>query len=278
MTDWRKLLFGEFSVKRLLSSLITIPIALYIGLGVYAYFFSDSVIFQPQPSSFRDDDSIIKLITPNGEKISAKFFKNATADFTILYSHGNADDINVLSPYFQELSNEGFNVFAYEYRGYGKSEGKPSEQNAYEDAETAYNYLINEQQISPEKIIIFGHSLGGAVAIDLASRKNCGGLIAESTFVTAFRVLTQISIYPFDKFQSISKIKNVNCPVLIIHGKRDRVTPFWHGERLFEVANEPKSNYWIDEAGHNDVSFAGGKNYFATIRNFSGKLEKISIK
>jgi abhydrolase domain-containing protein 17 len=274
MANWRKILFGEFSVKRLLSSLITIPIALYIGFGIYAYFFSDSVIFQPQPSSFRDDDSIIKIATPNGEKISAKFFKNVNAEFTILYSHGNAENISELSPFFEDLSNAGFNVMAYAYRGYGTSDGKPSEQNAYEDAETAYNYLVNEQKVSPEKIIIFGHSLGGAVAIDLASKKICGGLIAESTFVTAFRVLTQISIYPFDKFQSISKIKNVNCPVLIIHGKRDRVIPFWHGEKLFEAANEPKSNLWIDEANHNDISSVGGKNYFTTIKNFSGKLKK----
>jgi abhydrolase domain-containing protein 17 len=274
MADWRKILFGEFSVKRLLSSLITIPVALYIGFGIYAYFFSDGVIFQPQPSSFRDDNSVLKLTTPNGEKITAKFFKNINAEYTILYSHGNAENISELSPFFEELSNEDFNVLAYEYRGYGISDGKPSEQNAYEDAETAYNYLVNEQKISPEKIIIFGHSLGGAVAIDLASRKKCGGLIAESTFVTAFRVLTQISIYPFDKFQSIRKIKNVKCPVLVIHGKRDGVIPFWHGEKLFETANEPKFSYWIDEAGHSDISVVGDKNYFATIKTFSGKLEK----
>jgi abhydrolase domain-containing protein 17 len=274
MADWRKILFGEFSVKRLLSSLITIPIALYIGFGVYAYFFSDSVIFQPQPSIVRDDESTLKLTTPSGEKISAKLFKHPNAEFTILYSHGNADDINALSPYFEDLSNAGFNVFAYAYRGYGTSDGKPSEQNAYEDAETAYNYLINEQKISPDKIIIFGHSLGGAVAIDLASRKKCGGLIAESTFVTAFRVLTQISIYPFDKFKSIDKIKNVTCPVLLIHGKKDSVISFWHGEKLFEAANEPKENYWIDAANHNDVPDVGGKNYFTTIKNFSDKLKK----
>jgi abhydrolase domain-containing protein 17 len=274
MADWRKILFGEFSVKRLLSSLITIPVALYLGLGIYAYFFADSVIFQPQPSSFHDNGSILKIAGPHGEKIAARFFKNVNAEFTILYSHGNAENTGELSPFFEELSNQGFNVLAYDYRGYGESDGKPSEQNAYEDSETAYNYLVNEQKILPEKIIIFGHSLGGAVAIDLASQKVCGGLIAESTFVTAFRVITRVQIYPFDKFQSINKIQNVKCPVLVIHGKKDSIIPFWHGEKLFETANEPKFSYWIGEADHNDIAFVGGKDYFATIKIFSGKIKK----
>lgn len=274
MANWRKLLIGEFSVKRLLSSLITIPIALYIGFGIYAYFFADSLIFQPQITSFRDEDSILKIATPNGEKIAAKYYKNINAEFTIIYSHGNAENISELSSFFEDLSSRGFNVLAYEYRGYGKSDGKATEQNVYEDAETAYNYLINNQKILPEKIIVFGHSLGGAVAVDLASKKICGGLIVESSFVTAFRVLTHISIYPFDKFQSIVKIKNVKCPILVIHGRRDQIISFWHGEKLFEAANEPKFSYWIDEAGHNDVPFIGGNNYFTTIKSFSDKLKK----
>lgn len=251
-----------------------ILLILYILVGAFAYFRADSIIFQPQSIDFKDKSYIHKFATPNGEKISAKFFKNETAQFTILFSQGNAEDILTSTPFFEELSKLGFNVLAYDYRGYGISEGKPSEKNSYEDIETAYNYLVNEKQIPPEKIIIFGRSLGGAISIDLASRKKCGGLIVESSFVSAFRVMTKVQLYPFDKFESINKIKQINCPILFIHGTKDSVIPTWHSEKLFEKANEPKTLYLVENANHNDVSLIGGENYFEAIKGFSGTLSK----
>jgi hypothetical protein len=271
--NWKTCLSTEFNIKRLMTSLIIIPILVYVGIGVFAYFYADKIIFQPQSLPFKDDESIIKLTTPNGENISAKFFKNERAEWTILFSHGNAEDIFSSTPFFEELSQTGFNVLAYDYRGYGTSEGKPSEKNAYEDIETAYNYLINEQRISPEKIIIHGRSLGGAVSVDLASRKTCGGLIVESSFVTAFRVLTKVSIYPFDKFENIKKIDLVKCPILFIHGKRDSLIPFWHSEKLFESANEPKTFYAVENADHNDVAYKAQEVYFLKIKEFSSVLK-----
>ncbi len=259
-----------------MSSLILIPLFVYLGLGILAYFFADRLIFQPQPTPIPKPylyrEKTLKLTTPNGEKISALFFKNPNADFTILFSHGNAEDIFVSDWFFEDLSGAGFNVFAYDYRGYGTSEGKPTETNAYEDAETAYDYLTNELKIPPEKIMLHGRSLGAAVSIDLASRKNCGGLIAESPFVSAFRVLTSYKLYPFDKFENLYKIEKVKCPVLFIHGKKDEVIPFWHSEVLYSKANEPKYFYAIDEANHNDVSLIAGKNYLQRIKDFADNL------
>lgn len=254
--------------------LALIPIYLYIGLGIFAYFFADRMIFQPQPNFYSDNDSIIKLTTPSGEKIAAKLFKNPNAKLTILFSHGNAEDIFTSESFSQKLSDAGFNVFAYDYRGYGLSEGKPSEQNSYEDAETAYNYLTNDLKIAPQKIIIFGRSLGGGVAIDLASRKKCGGLIAESTFVSAFRVMTTYKIYPFDEFENLIKIPNVKCAVLLIHGKKDELIPIWHGEKLFSAASEPKYFYQVENGTHGTVAYYGGENYFQTIKDFADKLPK----
>lgn len=259
--------------KYLMISFFLVLVVPYLLLGIFAYFRADSIIFQPQQLPFKDAASIIKLSTLNGEKISAKFFKNEKAKFTILFSHGNAEDIFTSTPFFQELSEAGFNVLAYDYRGYGMSEGTPSEKNSYEDIETAYNYLVNEKQISPEKIIIHGRSLGGAVSVDLASRKKCGGLIVESSFVSAFRVMTGISIFPFDKFESIHKIGNVKCPILFIHGKNDSLISFWHGEKLFAAANEPKTFYAVENADHNDVSQIAGKNYFETIQKFAASIQ-----
>lgn len=254
-----------------MSSLILIPLCVYIGLGIVGYFFADKLIFQPQKKFYQANDSLLELATPGGEKIFARFYKNPTAEYTILFSHGNAEDIFTSDYFCAALKNEGFNVLAYDYRGYGLSEGKPSEQNSYEDAETAYNYLTNKLKIPPEKVLIHGRSLGGAVSIDLASRKKCGGLIVESSFVSAFRVLTRYPIYPFDKYQNLEKIKTVKCPVLFIHGKKDEVIPFWHGEHLFSAANEPKFSLWLDGANHNNVFSIGGRKYLQRIRDFAGK-------
>lgn len=264
----RNALIGEFSFRRLFRSILIILILLYFIAMILAYSFADSIIFQPQPTFYKDDDSVIKIPTANGEKISAKYFQNPNAEYTILFSHGNAEDIGTATPFLKELQNAGFSVFAYDYRGYGTSEGKPSEENSYQDIEAAYNYLTNELKIAPKKIIIHGRSLGGAVSIDLASRKICGGLIVESSFVSAFRVLTKYKIFPFDKFQNLNKIKQVKCPVLFIHGKQDSIVPFWHGEMLFATANEPKFSFWSDKAGHNDVFAKSKEDYLQAIKFF----------
>jgi alpha-beta hydrolase superfamily lysophospholipase len=214
-------------VQGLMLTAAIILIGLYLLVGAAAYFYSDSIIFQPQAINFSDKSYIYKLTTPSGEKIHAKFFANEEAEFTILFSHENAEDIYTSTPFFEELSRAGFNVFAYDYRGYGISEGRPSEKNTYQDIETAYDFLVNEKKFAPEKIILHGRSLGGAVAVDLASRRKCGGLIVESSFVSAFRVMTVVPVFPFDKFASLRKIGRVNCPVLVFTRSKTPGTTIW---------------------------------------------------
>ena len=255
-------------------SLFLIPLFVYLGLGIVAYFLADKIIFQPPPPFSFENDSTLTLAVPNGEKISAKFFENPSAEWTILFSHGNAEDILGSNPFYEKLRDAGFNVLAYDYRGYGLSDGAPSEQKAYEDIEAAYNYLINDLKIAPEKIIVHGRSLGAAVSIDLASKKKCGALIAESAFLSAFRVLTRYPVLPFDKFQNLKKIKQVKCPTLFIHGRNDEIIPFWHGETLFAAASEPKFSHWFERAGHNNVYFSNQEAYLKAIRDFAGNLPK----
>lgn len=270
----KKYSIENFSLKRLMIWLLLVPLFIYPGLLIFAYFFSDRLIFQPFPPSYRDNAEIIKLTTSDGEKISAKFYENPNATHTILFSHGNAEDIGELEPFLKEFQRNNFAVFAYDYRGYGTSEGNPSEEKVYRDIDAAYDYLTIKLKIPPEKIIAYGRSLGGAVSIDLASRKKIGGLIAESTFVSAFRVMTKARLTPFDKFESIKKIKSVKCSVLFIHGQSDSLVLFRHAEQLFAEANEPKFSYWIDDANHNDVYLIAGKAYFQKIRDFADSLPK----
>jgi abhydrolase domain-containing protein 17 len=268
----KRLLCGEFSVKRLMRSIIFI----YAFLCFYAFFFSERLIFQPPPSSQIDSQQVIKIASANGMKISAVHFPNPQAKYTILYSHGNAEDTIGILWLFQEIRDIGFGVFAYDYQGYGTSQGKPSEYNAYRDIDAAYNYLTQRLGVPANQIILYGRSVGGGPAIDLASRQTVGGLVVESSFVSAFRVLTQIPILPFDKFVNIDKIGKVRSPVLVIHGKADEVVRFWHGEQLFAAAREPKLNFWVDGAGHNDLMNVAGDTYSETLRGFAEILDRSS--
>ncbi len=270
----KKLFIGEFSWKRVIRSILLIPIFVYLGLFIIAWLFPNRVLFRPQQALYTDDSSIIKLRTSDGEKNSAKFYENDNAVFTILFSHGNAEDIGTIEPFILRLRENGFAVLVYDYHGYGTSEGSPSEYNTYRDIDAAYEYLIEARKIPAERIILHGRSLGGGAAVDLASREPVGGLILESTFTSASRVLTNIRIFPFDKFENINKIATVNCPVLVIHGKKDWTIPFHHGEKLFAAAKEPKASLWIDNAGHNNLFNTASGPYLKAIRDFADNLSK----
>ncbi|HEY9803125.1 MAG TPA: alpha/beta hydrolase [Leptolyngbyaceae cyanobacterium] len=261
----RKILIGDFTWRRLLKSLIFI----YLFFAVYVYLRSDSIIFLPQPSSYQDTQEIFKLKSGGETKISAVHLVNPTAKYTILYAHGNAEDLGEIKQFIEQLRDLGFNVLAYDYRGYGTSEGIPTENHAYQDIDAAYNYLIKDLKILPKHIIVFGRSVGGGSAVDLAARQPIGGLILESTFTSAFRVVVPIKILPFDKFNNLQKIKAVRCPVLIIHGQADEIIPVTHGQKLYETAPSPKLSLWVENATHNDVFWVAGQRYRNILKDFA---------
>lgn len=268
--SWRKLLVGEFSWKRLVRSAALI----YLLFAVFVYFRADSMIFLPQPSSYQDTKEIIKLKSPDGIELSALHLINPAAKYTILYAHGNAEDLGDIRQVLENLNALGFNVFAYDYRGYGTSQGTPSEQNAYKDIDTAYNYLTQVLKVAPQNIIIYGRSVGGGSAVDLAARKQVAGLILESTFTSAFRVKVPFPILPFDRFSNIDKIDDIKAPVLIMHGKEDNVIPFWHSQQLFEEAPSPKLSLWVEGASHNDFTYVAGRRYGKVLKEFINLIEK----
>ncbi|MDX2164511.1 MAG: alpha/beta hydrolase [Gammaproteobacteria bacterium] len=244
----------------------------YTCLTIGTYFFSDALIFPIPPPGYHDTQEILKITTKNGAVISAVYLPNTEAKYTVLVSHGNAEDLGYIMPFLKQFHNKGFAIFAYDYQGYGTSTGKPTAANAYTDSRTAYNYLTEKLHVSPSHIIVYGRSLGAAVAINLAVRKPVAGLIMESPFLTAYRAITQIPIFMFDKFRNIDKIQIIKCPVLIIHGKKDTVIPFWQGKKLYDLAPSPKSFLWIDDANHNDVASIGGETYWKSIQHFSKTL------
>lgn len=199
---------------------------------------------------------------------------------TLLWFHGNAGNINRrldnLKMIYEKVP---VNVFIIDYRQYGRSEGKVSEQGTYIDARAALAYLHSRKEINREKIIFFGRSLGSAVAVELALNEKCCALILETPFTSILEMGKKL--YPFlplslllkTKYDSLAKIGNIKVPILVMHGDKDDLVPFEHGKRLYDMANEPKEFYTIPGAGHNDTHIVGGDEYFDVISNFVNKLE-----
>lgn len=248
-------------------------VVLYLGLTLGAHLYAGRIIFQPPPPSYRDTSEHLKVNTPDGARISAIHLTAPNARYTILYSHGNGEDLGYARPRLEALRRLGFNVFAYDYRGYGTSDGRPSEGNTYEDVTAAFNHLTTKLDTPPERIILYGASLGGAVAIDLAAREKVAGLIIESSFVSAYRVMTGAPVIFGDKYRSASKLPRVGCPVLLMHGTEDEVIAAWHGERLYAVANEPKRLLRVEGAGHNNLSVVAGAGFGRAVQEFAQSLD-----
>lgn len=269
--SWLKTwVLGEISWQRLARS----GLLIYAFFALYVFFRADSLIFLPQPASYQDHAGILKLPVQEGQRISAIYLPNPKASYTLLYIHGNAEDLGDVQPLLDRFQRWGFSVFAYDYRGYGTSEGTPGEQNAYQDAEAAYQYLTQQLKIPSNKILVYGRSVGGGSAVDLASRHPVGGLILESTFTSAFRVVVPFPLLPFDKFPSREKLRRVHSPVLVMHGQADRTIPIAHGKALYEAASEPKQALWIDGAGHDDVSEVAGDRLRTALQGFQQLVEQ----
>lgn len=247
-------------------------LALYGGLCLLTYLAADRMIFVPPPATYGDSGEVLKLRTADGVLISAMYLPNPAADHTLLYSHGNAEDLGGVHPLLLRLREIGFSVLAYDYRGYGTSEGRASERGAYADIDAAYAYLTTTLGTPPARIIAYGRSVGSGPAVDLAARRSIGGLVVESAFTTAFRVVTRVPLLPVDKFRNIDKIGRVGCPILVMHGRADEIVPFAHGEALLRAAPEPKRFLWVEGAGHNDFWFVAGRQAARALVEFAALI------
>jgi len=233
-----------------------------------------AMIFSPPPASYVDGPGIIKIDVEDGQAIRGRYFKNPDAEFTILYNHGNNEDIGMNLHWLRRFRERGFSVLTYDYRGFGLSKGKSTEKNTYQDARAAYDYLVKQQNVPPSEIIVMGRSLGGGVAVDLASSRPVAGLIMQSTFISINRVVAGGQVVPFDRFKNISKIARVNCPILVIHGTADSLVKFWHGQKLYEAAKKPKGYLWVKGADHeDDIAAIAGARYWQAIEGLTEKIK-----
>ena len=273
---------------RLLNLLVTIAIAYAIVLLLIRVFESRFTFFPNMPGRLEGDWHPpglalrdVWLTTSDGLKLHAWWIPNERATYTFLAFHGNAANITNRAPVYESLRDTPANVLALEYRGYGRSEGSPSEAGMYRDADTAYDYLIGQLGIAPKSIISFGQSLGTAVAANLAARKEVGAVILEAPFPSAsalarkmFWFFPGIHFLVYGQLDTAARLKEITAPVLIVHCTRDPVIPFPFGKAAFEAANSPKRFLAIDNLCHEESSFVAPAQYRAALQQFLGSLAK----
>jgi uncharacterized protein len=216
----------------------------------------------------------LSIVSEDGVRLHGWFIPCEGANRTLLFFHGNAGNIGDRLFYIETFHKLKVHVFIIDYRGYGKSEGKPFEKGLYRDAWAAYNWWAHERQPGGEKLILFGESLGGAVAVNLASKVRPAGLILQSTLTCAkdiarenllLRLLFPLANVQFDSSKLISQVV---CPKLIIHGTHDEMIPFRFGKALYDRAAFPKTMYVVPEAGHNDLPWVAGEEYSVKLKQF----------
>ena len=250
-------------MKRSMSSyLISILIGLLL-INAFMYYQQPKMTFYPltKLDATPDDWGLtyenVRLHTADGFALHGWYVPHAGAEQVLLFFHGNAGNISHRRASLAIFHRLGLNVLMIDYRGYGQSEGSPTEHGLYRDAAAAWTYLINEKGFSENNLVVFGRSLGGAVAVDLASKVTARGLILESTLSSSrdfahlvLPVLSRLIYMRFD-FASVAKMPKVKAPVLVLHSPDDEIMPFELGERVFKAANEPKSFVRM-RGGHND--------------------------
>ncbi len=210
----------------------------------------------------------------DGTKLFGWYVQASSAAPVLLWCHGNAGNVIHRLDNLAELYRMGLSVFIFDYRGYGRSAGKPSEEGLYQDALAAYSYLAGTRGIRPDRLILFGRSLGASVAGTVASQKPAAGLILESPFPSiAAMARAHYGWLPMHwllsgRFPLGERLARVSIPVLVIHGDRDDIVPIALAREVFNAAREPKSFFVIEGADHNDTYQVGGRAYFQRLRQF----------
>ncbi len=248
-------------------------LAIYAILLIAFYTLSDSVIFQPPTPTYKDNNKIIKIPVDKGQEISAIFLKHPQPRATLLFSHGNAEDLGTLYPTLTLYYQQGYSILAYDYQGYGTSSGKPSEKNTYQDITAAYQYLTQKEGIPANSIIVYGRSVGTGPSVYLAKNQPIKALILQSPFISAYRVQTRINLFPFDKYPNLKTLSTLSIPLLLIHGTNDRVIPIWHSKTIAKHYKGPLQIFWIKDANHNDNILISAK-YWQTLTDFIHFVDK----
>ncbi len=257
-------------------------VAIYAGLVLYLYVFQARFVYFPELPSRRVERNPadiglafepVALHTADGETLAGWYIPAPGARGTLLYLHGNGGNIGHRLDPIAVFHRLGLNILIIDYRGYGASSGKPSEEGTYQDALAAWNYLTQQKHLLPERIVLFGESLGGAIAARLATRHRPAGLILYASF-TSVRELAQ-ALYPMFPASQLARYRYdtraalgvVNCPLLILHSREDEIIPFSHAQALLEAAHPPKHLAEL-RGGHNEALLVSREVYAREVERF----------
>lgn len=272
----------ETTIWNIIWTVFVLVAILYVVYAFYLMIFQSRFVYFPEPLIETTPEAIgleyeeVTLETADGVKLSAWFIPSEEQRAVVIFCHGNAGNISHRMHTIKLLNRLGLSTLIFDYRGYGQSEGNPSEKGTYLDVEAAWQYIAILRQIEPEKIIILGRSLGGAIAAYLAQKNKPGMLIIESAFTSVPDMAAKI--YPYMPVRLLSHINyptreyisGVKCPVLIVHSRHDDIIPFDHGRRLFERANQPKEFLKIS-GNHNESYMISTEQHEECLRDFISK-------
>ncbi len=249
-------------IKFMLTTLKSIVI-LYILLVIIIFFLQRSLLYMPakdmkNPNIYGLPMMSGPIETDDGEKLVGWYRKAEDGKPSIIFFHGNAGHLGYRAKKYLALMREGYGLLAVSYRGYGQSTGSPTEEGLYNDARASIKFIQDKFKIKESDIILYGESLGTGVAVQMATEFNIKAVILEAPFTSMVDMAKKLyPIFPVgimlkDRFESLNKISSVKIPVLLMHGKQDKLIPYSHSQSLYDSANEPKKIILFPDSGHND--------------------------
>ncbi len=257
-----------------------IIVCCYLFVLLFVFLNQRNLLYHPFENNYHKDQpdffyEEVFIPTPNGNKLKAWFHKKDLAEKkTLVFFHGNAGDLNNRIYKLNLIKDFDINFLIVAYRGFSGNQGKPTEQGLYEDAQSALDWL-KKQKITENNIIVYGESLGTGVSVEVSQNKNFAGIILESPFTSMvdagkfYYFYLPVSLLLKDRYETLKKLKNIKIPILVMHGKKDKIVPFYMGKKIYEEAEEPKFSYFPDEDDHmmdyNENLLNVLKNFFNSI-------------
>jgi len=240
---------------------ITAIILCYLLILVFVFFYQRNLLYHPFENNYSSDKinfsyEEVFIPTSNGNNLRGWFHKkNVNKNKTLVFFHGNAGDLRNRIYKLNLIKDFDINFLIVAYRGFSGNKGQPTEKGLYEDAQKTLDWLT-KQKIHENQIVIYGESLGTGVSIEVAQNKKFAGIILESPFTSMvdagkfYYPYLPVSLLLKDRYETIKKLENINIPILVMHGKKDKIVPFHMGQEVFEKANQPKFSYFPEEDDH----------------------------